>query len=129
MDPKIYWVGFNYVKGIGAVRLQALLDTFNNDLEEAWKAPSEKLRQSGLSVRLIESIVKVRSEIDLERIWERISAAGIGVLTWQDEAYPRLLREIYQPPPVIYLRGELLPEDEIAVAVVGTRRLRQAGYR
>lgn len=127
MDPKIYWVGFNYVKGIGAVRLQALLDTFNNDLEEAWKASSEKLRQSGLSVRLIESIVKVRSEIDLERIWERISAADIGVLTWQDEAYPRLLREIYQPPPVIYLRGELLPEDEIAVAVVGTRRITAYG--
>lgn len=127
MDPKVYWVGFNYVKGIGAVRLQALLDAFGGDLQAAWTAPYEQLRQTGLSARLVESILKVRSELDLERIWKRTIVAGIQVMTWQDESYPRLLREIYQPPPVIYLRGEILPEDETAVAVVGTRRITAYG--
>ncbi len=127
MDPKIYWIGFNYVKGIGAVRLQALLDAFNGDLQAAWEAPYDQLRQAGLSTRLVEGVIKVRAELDLERIWQRTAAAGIQVLTWQDESYPRLLREIYQPPPVIYLRGEILPEDETAVAVVGTRRITAYG--
>lgn len=127
MDPKAYWVGFNYVKGIGAVRLQALLDAFDGDLEAAWKAPSEHLRRSGLSPRIIENILKVRGEIELERIWERTKAGDIQVMTWRDESYPHLLREIYQPPPVLYLRGEILPEDETAVAVVGTRRITAYG--
>lgn len=127
MDPKAYWVGFNYIKGIGAVRLQTLLDAFEGDLQTAWNAPSERLVRSGLSPRIIQNILKVRGEIDLERIWERTMAAGIQVMTWQDEYYPRLLREIYQPPPVLYLRGEVLPEDETAVAVVGTRRITAYG--
>lgn len=127
MDPKIYWIGFNYVKGIGAVRLQALLDAFNGDLQAAWEAPYDQLRRVGLSSRIVEGILKVRAEIDLERIWERMEAAGIKVMTWEDESYPHLLREIYQPPPVIYLRGEILPEDETAVAVVGTRRITAYG--
>lgn len=127
MDPKAYWVGFNYVKGIGAVRLQALLDAFDGDLQAAWNAPSEHLRSSGLSPRIIENIHKIRTEIDLERIWERTQSACIQVMTWRDESYPRLLREIYQPPPVLYIRGEILPEDEMAVAVVGTRRITAYG--
>ena len=43
------------------------------------------------------------------------------MLTWDDAAYPRLLREIDDAPPVLYVRGELLPVDEFAVAIVGTR--------
>ena len=127
MDPKAYWVGFNYVKGIGAVRLKALLDAFDGDLQAAWTAPTEALRRTGLSPRLVENIVKIRGEINLEKIWQRTASAGIKVMTWSDESYPRLLREIYQPPPVIYIRGELLPEDETAVAVVGTRRITAYG--
>ena len=48
MDPKAYWVGFNLVKGIGAVRLKALLDFFGS-LEIAWQAPAEGLRAAGLA--------------------------------------------------------------------------------
>jgi DNA processing protein len=42
MDPKVYWIGFNYVKGIGAVRLQTLLDAFGGDLQAAWRSPPGK---------------------------------------------------------------------------------------
>jgi DNA processing protein len=49
------------------------------------------------------------------------------VITWEDDAYPHRLKEIDQPPPVLYLRGELHPEDEWAVAVVGTRRITPYG--
>ncbi len=127
MDPKAYWIGFNYVKGIGAVRLKALLDAFDGDLQAAWTAPFESLRQTGLSPKILENIIKVRGEIDLEKIWDRAASAGIKVLTWLDDIYPRLLREIYQPPPVLYIRGELLAEDETSVAVVGTRRITAYG--
>lgn len=123
MEAKAYWVAFNYVKGIGAVRLQTLLDAFNGNLGEAWQAPADRLKTCGLNAKIIENILRVRNQLDLDRIWQRLQADGINVLTWEDEGYPALLREIDQPPPVLYVKGELLPEDDLAVAIVGTRRV------
>ena len=125
-DPRQYWVGFNFVKGIGAVRFRALLDFFGNPAV-AWQAPKEALLRAGLSPKIAENLQQVRSQISLEVIWERLEAAGIRVITWEDEAYPRHLKEIDQPPPVLYVRGSLVPEDEWAVAVVGTRRVTSYG--
>jgi DNA processing protein len=127
VDPKAYWVGFNYVKGIGAVRLQTLRAAFEGDLEAAWKASADRLISSGVQPRIVENILRVRAQLDLEKIWEHIQSSGIGVMTWEDKDYPRLLREISQPPPVLYYRGDILPEDELAVAVVGTRRVSAYG--
>lgn len=127
MNPKAYWVGFNYVKGIGSVRLNRLLQAFGGDLRAAWEAPYEKLIAVRLHPRLVENVLRVRSQIDLERIWENIERKGIQVITWEEEAYPSLLRQIDQPPPVLYIKGEYLPEDELAVAVVGTRRVSAYG--
>lgn len=127
MDPKAYWVGFNFVKGIGSVRMRALLDAFHGDLKAAWEAPISKFESIGLSGRIIENLIRVRSQIDVEQIWKRMAAAGITALTWEDQTYPRMLREIDQPPPILYQKGEVLPEDETAVAIVGTRRVTAYG--
>jgi len=125
-EPKLYWIGFNLVKGIGAVRFRNLLDAFG-DAETAWHAPSEALRAAGLSSKIVENLCQLRTQVSLEQIWERILAQKIQVLTWEDEEYPRRLKEIDQPPPVLYLRGDLKIEDEWAVAIVGTRRITPYG--
>jgi DNA processing protein len=125
-DQRKYWVAFNLVKGIGAVRFRALLDFFG-DPAIAWNASAEGLRAAGLSQKIVENLVQVRTQVQLEKVWERIEQVGIQVLTWQDAAYPARLKEIDQPPPVLYLRGALTPEDDWAVAVVGTRRASQYG--
>lgn len=125
-DPRLYWIAFNFVKGIGAVRFKALLDFFG-DPALAWNAPGEALAAAGLSPKIIENLQLVRSHVDLKRVWEHMQALGITCLTWEDEAYPRHLRNIDQPPPVLYVRGELLPEDDWAVAIVGTRKVTSYG--
>jgi DNA processing protein len=126
MDDKRYWIGFTLVKGIGAVRFQRLLDRFGNG-ESAWRAAPADLAGAGLSLKMIERLVAVREKVDLSLIWDQIQSKGIQVLTWLDEAYPQRLKEIEQPPPVLYLRGELSPEDTWAVAIVGTRRVTPYG--
>lgn len=126
IDPKAYWVGFNLVKGIGAVRLRNLIQHFG-DVETAWHASPQEMRAAGLGPKLIETMQQVRAGVSLELVWERVHSLGIQVLTWEDEAYPRRLKEIDQPPPVLYLRGNLLPEDEWAVAIVGTRGITAYG--
>jgi len=126
MDDKRFWVGFNLVKGIGAVRLQALRGHFG-DLALAWQAPLDALQAAGLSQKIAERVIQARASVDLDGFMEQIAAQGIQVLTWEDEAYPSRLKEIDQPPPILYLRGELTTEDAWAVAVVGTRRVTAYG--
>lgn len=122
IERKAYWVAFNLVRGIGAVRLRGLLDFFGS-LEIAWQAPVDALSEAGLSAKIIENLVAVRKGVDLSRYWDRIEAQRITVLTWEDETYPARLKEIDQPPPVLYVRGEISDEDNWSVAVVGTRRI------
>ncbi|HLA07581.1 MAG TPA: DNA-processing protein DprA, partial [Anaerolineales bacterium] len=126
MDDKKFWVGFNLIKGIGAVRMQGLVAHFG-DLESAWTAPLPDLAQAGLGAKVIERVIQARDNVDLDKVWEKIQKQGIKILTWQDEAYPGRLKEIDQPPPVLYIRGEYLPDDLFAVAIVGTRRVTPYG--
>lgn len=114
------------VKGIGAVRFRALLDFFGS-AEMAWQAPANALRQVGLSQKVVENILQVRTQVSLDKIVERLVAQHIQVLTWDDDDYPHRLKEIAQPPPVLYVRGNFIPDDEWAVAIVGTRRITHYG--
>lgn len=125
MTDQRYWVGFNLVKGIGATRIRLILDHFGS-LEAAWNAPLAELKAAGLGSTLAQRLEQVRGGVDLAAILDMINSQGIQVLTWEDERYPRRLKEIDQPPPVLYLRGDLAVEDFWAVAVVGTRRV--SGY-
>lgn len=128
MDPRAYWVAFNLVKGIGAVRLRALLDYYGS-LEVAWNAPVDGLRAAGLPARCIENLLQIRKDCSPERVWETIEKRGVTVLTWEDEGYPPRLLHIDQPPPVLFAQGTIVPEDEWAVAIVGTRRLTSYGHQ
>lgn len=126
MDQKAYWVGFNLVKGIGAVRFKQLLDFFGS-AEIAWESPPSALISAGLPQRVSENFAQVKSQVDLDRVMEKIAANDIRVMTWQDADYPRRLKEIDQSPPVLYIKGTINVEDDWAVAVVGTRRVTPYG--
>jgi DNA processing protein len=125
MEEKPYWVGFNHVKGIGAVRFKNILDYFGK-LEIAWQAPTDAYLSLGLPGKILDNFVQIRQSIDLERIMDRLNQQGIQVITWEDDEYPRRLREINQPPPVLYVKGAILLQDDLAVGIVGTRRV--TGY-
>jgi DNA processing protein len=125
-DPRQYWVAFSLVKGIGAVRFQTVLNYFG-DPQIAWGAPTEALREAGLNDKIIENLVKTREQVDLDRLWDQMEAKGISVITSQDENYPKRLNEIDQPPPVLYMQGEIVENDEWSVAIVGTRRVTAYG--
>ncbi len=127
-QDKKYWIGFNLVKGIGSVRFKQICSYFG-DLSVAWHAPSESFKSAGLPTRALNNFIKLRAQIDLDRIYEDILNQDITVLTLMDEEYPRLLKEIDQSPPVLYIKGNLSPADEFAVAMVGTRRISSYGQQ
>ncbi|MFC1984018.1 DNA-processing protein DprA [Chloroflexota bacterium] len=116
-----YWVGFSLISGIGRVRFSQLENHFTS-LENAWQAGPAELKQAGLDSGSIRAITSRRPEISLEAEMEKLDRYGVKVFTYHDENYPSRLKEIYDYPPLIYIRGSLLPEDEWCLAVVGTRR-------
>ncbi|MBX3009917.1 MAG: DNA-processing protein DprA [Caldilineaceae bacterium] len=121
LPPQAYWVAFNKVAGIGPARLSALLGVCGS-IEAAWKASIHQLQAANLDKRSQENLLLARQQLDLHEEWQRLQRAGVQVLTWDDEGYPTNLRETEAPPPVLYVRGQLQPEDMLAVALVGTRR-------
>ena len=121
-----FWLGFNYVSGIGPAKIQALLGYFGS-LEKAWNATDSQLRDIGFDARAIQSLNETRQNFDLDQYARRVESSGVSVVTWGSPEYPELLREIPAAPPLVFLRGQLEPIDRWAVAVVGTRRLTAYG--
>lgn len=132
MEQQPYWLGFSLIPGIGPIRVRRLLDYFG-DLGSAWSAPSAELTRAGLDGRSIESLVSRRGRIDLDAERARLEAKSVALVTLDDPAYPERLRQIYGPPILLYVRGELRPTDDLSIAIVGTRRAtaygRQAAER
>ena len=117
LHPKAYWVAFNKVAGIGPTRLTALLHICGS-IEAAWRASIHQLQEAGLDKRTQANLLQARRELDLAQEWQRVERAEVHVLTWDDPDYPANLREVEAPPPVLYVRGHILEQDLLAVALV-----------
>ena len=125
-DERTYTIGLNLVPGIGAARSAALVEHFGS-AEAAWKASPAALAEAGLPKPAYESFLDLRAKVDLQAFLEETAAKGISVLTFEDEGYPRRLKSIAVPPPVLYMLGEVVEKDEWAVAIVGTRKFTHYG--
>ena len=120
MDDLGYWLGFNLIPQIGPVRLRALLEHFG-DLGQAWSASAASLRAAGIGPSAVEQLLCRRKRLDLEAELAKVYDLGVHLVNWESPEYPARLLEIDHPPPILYVRGQLLPADEWALAVVGTR--------
>ncbi len=126
-DPDLpYWLAINRVKGIGPARFKLLHDAFGS-AQEVWQATPADWQEAGLDARTTAAFEQQRSRITPAAELERLVKLRVHVVRTLDDGYPRLLREIAAPPPLLYLRGALKPEDEWAIAIVGTRRVSAYG--
>ena len=116
-----YWLAFNKVPRIGRVRI-GMLEAHFGTLEQAWRAGLTELTAAGLDSRTATTVATRKLRIDPDAELEQVVKAGIRAYTWHDDEYPARLKEIYDVPPVLYVRGELSPDDERSIAVVGTRK-------
>lgn len=122
-----YLNALNKIQGVGSQKMKTILDFFGSG-EKAWTASQKEFEESGLSEKLSARIVCERPGIDPDREWAEMEKREIRMLTVNDEAYPRLLKEIANPPYIIYVRGRLeaLGEKPM-IAIVGSRKFTQYG--
>lgn len=122
MSSLPYWVAIAHIPDLGPKGFKRLLEIFASP-EEVLAASPETLLEAGvLTPTQIDRLQRRGQRLD--EIEAEISAwteDGIQLLTWVDDAYPLLLHTISTPPPLLYVRGEIRPEDHRAVAIVGTR--------
>lgn len=116
-----YWVAMHRAQGIGPKRF-ALLEKFFGSIEVAWKASLGDLISSGIGAENARSIDRLRQETGPAQEMETLRKFGVTAVHRLAAEYPELLKEIYDPPPVLYYRGELRTVEPNGVAVVGSRR-------
>ncbi len=116
------------VPGVGPRTRRALLDRFGA-CAAVLAAPADQLRLvPGIGPRLCDRIRRAH-EIDIDREIELCTRHGIDIITEADPRYPGLLREIPDPPGVLFRRGDAQPQDRLALAIVGTRHATRYGLR
>ena len=121
MSDTKYWVGFTLIPGIGRAKFSMMEQHFGT-MEKAWHASASELQSAGLDRRSVDAVVAGRASISLDTEMEKLERYRVTALTWKDAGYPAMLKEIYDLPAVLYVRGSLAPRDALSVAVVGTRR-------
>jgi len=126
LDEKKYFHAFNLIGGIGPVGFKKLLSHFKT-LKDAWQSSSDELVRAGLKPSIAGEISKKKRHINPDWELEKVIRQNIGLITISDSDYPKLLKEIYAPPALLYLRGKILPQDELSLGIVGPRKISSYG--
>lgn len=114
------WLALRMVRGVGNVAYRALLEAVGNPAALLRTAPS-RLESYGLRPEVARAVAAFNDWPAVTEQLRRLERVRGRLVTWCDDAYPPHLREIRDPPPFLFVSGDLQPDDALAVAVVGTR--------
>lgn len=120
-------VRLSLVSGVGPLLRKALLERFDTPAAVLAAAKDELQSVDGIGPKIASRIVAARDEIDADKELQLAAENGIDVLIESDATYPRPLLQIHDPPGVLFRRGQPQPQDELAVAIVGTRHATRYG--
>lgn len=122
MQEKAYCHALNLIPQLGPVRINRLLKACASAREVWGAAPGCLAQAEGIGEKLAAQVAAARARIDPAAAWEEFCAAGYGAVMQHEGDYPPLLREIYDPPPLLYYSGNLQVLHQACLAVVGSRR-------
>lgn len=123
---KDYWVAFSAFSPIGPKRFQLLRKYFGS-AKKAWEAKREELLKIGLKEKLVSEFIKFRLDFNLPSYFLRLEKLGVKIITIEDKNYPENLKNIDGAPFLLYIIGQILPADSLAIGVVGTRKITSYG--
>lgn len=116
-----YWIGLSSIEELSSSFILRLYNHFGN-IEQAFCA-NDLSAIDGLSVAKAEKFMRLRDKVDLDKALEAVQSRGINYLTFDDDRYPQMLRNIYDAPAVLYYKGDLFDCNlDRTLAVVGSRR-------
>ena len=121
MEPREALVALNLIEHVGPVRVRQLLEHFGDAPAILRASRSQLLQVRGVGDDTARAIAAWEKTIDLSAELRRIAEFGCHIVTQDDSEYPDSLRQIYDPPIVLYVKGQLSAKDKNSVAMVGSR--------
>ncbi|HEY9659978.1 MAG TPA: DNA-processing protein DprA [Allocoleopsis sp.] len=133
VKERAFWLAWSKIPGIGSVLIQRLHQHFGS-LSDAWEAGAAELGAvAGFGYQTIDTVVQARRSLNPEQLLQQHEQENPCFWTPADPDYPHLLREIADPPPILYYRGQVEPLENQgitpAIAIVGTRDPSDYGRR
>lgn len=116
-----YLNALNKINGLGSRKMRALISFFETP-ENIWKADPEELKASKVGDALAEKIAQEKQNINPDSEWEKLEKENIRMITLDDPDYPPLLKEIPNPPYIIYARGNINYNEAPMISIVGSRK-------
>jgi DNA processing protein len=117
------------VAGVGPKTCQALLERFGS-ARKVLDAPESSLRDvPGVGPKVGRKVARARQEVDAEAELDLCRRMGVRLVVQGDDGYPPPLGEIPDPPSLLYIRGSIEPVDQLAIALVGSRKCTPYGVR
>ena len=127
MNATAYLVALSALNKTSTTRMRALLDYFAGDAERAWLEKSRWREALSLHAGAEAELLSRMAEVDVAACYSAFLATGASLITWESPQYPVLLRQIYDPPYVLYCLGDLPKEEELCLALIGSRRATEYG--
>ncbi len=121
MEPREALLALNMINHIGPVRVRQLMEHFGDAPSILRASRQQLLAVHGIGEEAADAIVHWEKSVDLAAELKRVQEFGCNLVTQDDPEYPELLRQIYDPPIILYVKGKLLPKDKNSVALVGSR--------
>src|SRR5690349_10721894 len=115
MDSREAFVALNMIEHVGPVRVRQLLEHFGDAVSILKASQQQLLRVRGIGDDTAESIASWEKNVDLASELKRCEEFGCHVVTQEEAEYPELLRQIYDPPIVLYVKGSLENKDRNGV--------------
>ncbi|MCG1012419.1 DNA-processing protein DprA [Tepidanaerobacter sp. GT38] len=122
-------VALNLIPDLGSLKIQSLAERFKSFSDFMKAKPNDLLEIPGIGEKICEKIIAYKSKIEPHREIEKAEEQGIRIITLFDEDYPEQLKQIYDPPPVLYIKGQRPVLDNNAIAIVGSRKASAYGRR
>lgn len=119
-DELIYWMALRSVSGIGNLGFKSLLESFKTPHDVFRASYQELVSVSGIGPKTASHIKKFDDWQKLENELKKLKHLNIGLITFHDKHYPVLLKNIYDYPPILYIKGTL-KDDDLNIALVGSR--------
>ncbi|WP_353684764.1 DNA-processing protein DprA [Thermodesulfovibrio sp. 3907-1M] len=124
-----FCLALNEIKDLGPVLVKRLLIKFNSAKKIFSSSIEELAEVEGIGIERAKRIKEFNNWNEIDRIMKLCEKREIKVYSFNDAQYPGLLKEIYDPPVVLFCKGEIKPEDQTGLAIVGSRKLSEYGRR
>jgi len=121
------WLRLNLTDQVGAVTFKRLLEAFGSVDKALGATAGQLMGVEGIGAKTANQIAGSRDCVEVDKEWSLAEKLGVTIITLDSAEYPSMLKQIYDPPPVLYVKGDLQRQDQLAAAIVGSRHCSQYG--